>query len=69
MANSAPLFVIMVAILLYSQEIPGSPDLVCPSLSAAMSAIQSPPLDAKIESVFIFGGERVFKVCMSLCIC
>lgn len=52
--------------LIFSQEISGSPGLVCPSLSAAMEAVQAPPHNTKIESVFIFGGEKVFEVSTEL---
>lgn len=44
-----------------SEEIHGSPHLICPSLTAAMTALST--LDT-IESVFIVGGERIYKVCM-----
>ena len=49
-------------LLCLSEDIPGTPHLICPSLSAAMTTIQSPPLMDKIESVFILGGERVYQV-------
>ena len=48
----------------FSEEIVGRPHLVCPSLSDAMGAIQAPPLAQEIESVFILGGENVYKVVM-----
>lgn len=45
-----------------SEGIPGNPHLVCSSLSGAMTALKSPPLDDKIEAVFILGGARVYEV-------
>lgn len=53
----------------YSDKISGSPHLICGSLSTAMAAIQCPPLTDTIESVFIFGGERVFEVDLWHCSC
>ena len=36
--------------------------MVCPTLESAMESLQSPPLNNKIESVFILGGTWVYEV-------
>ena len=36
--------------------------MVCPSLESAMESLQSPPLNEKIESVFVLGGTRAYEV-------
>ena len=36
--------------------------MVCPSLESAMESLQSPPLNDKIESLFVLGGARAYDV-------
>ena len=38
--------------------------LVCESLQEAVDSLSSPPLDEKIESIFILGGASVYEVSM-----
>lgn len=52
--------------LMPSEEIQGCPHLICPSLSAAMTALST--LDT-IESIFVVGGERVYKEAMLSSLC
>ena len=44
-----------------SEDIPGA-HMVCPSLESAMESLHSPPLNDKIESVFVLGGARAYEV-------
>ena len=45
----------------HSSEIPGA-HMVCPSLSVAISNLETPPLSDNIETVFAFGGSSVYSV-------
>ena len=36
--------------------------MVCPSLSVAISNLETPPLSDNIETVFAFGGSSVYSV-------
>ena len=47
--------------LLYSSDVPG-PHMVTATLQDAMERLSVPPLSDTIESVFILGGTRVYKV-------
>ena len=44
-----------------SEDIPGA-HMVCPSLESAMESLHSPPLNDKIESVFVLGGTHAYEV-------
>jgi len=52
---------VCVCVCVCREEFPKA-DLVCESLAAAMTVLQSPPLVHTIESVHVLGGQRVYEV-------
>jgi dihydrofolate reductase len=43
--------------------------MVCPSLSVAISNLETPPLSDNIETVFAFGGSSVYSEVLGRSLC